>query len=340
MLFSYAISNPPYQEKIKDNPGFSSQTISLFDKFHIEHMACSETTVMIYPAGRWWYDKKSPLRKALFEGKHLQYMEFWDQREALGMFPTVGIADGISVVCSTQSSNASYIMKHNGHSVVYSSWSVDNPTPITAEDVSIAERIFTGVGRLQIRTLDQGVKFMQNQAKISSGKLKELQLEKYHPGVPLSTTQVKIYANASGSIAGKSDLYVIDKNLVKNFEGKYQVCFGQSIISNPLRRWRVLWFDNETVFGNSAVRMFVSDSEQESRNFQRYASTKFFEYCMRVNIAGRKKMLGSLTPDFIDYGCNSPLDWGEPLEPQLYDMFRLSDDDIMRIEGLTYDCNM
>lgn len=327
--FDYIVSNPPYQMLTTQNDNFNSSTISLFDKFHVQSVPLSDNIIMIYPAGRWWYDKRSLLRGEACGSRRLMQLEYFDVKESMSIFPNVGITDGLCIIKTAAPVRKYYLLKHNEVEEFSSNWGDVSIPPITAEDTRIADKLATKIRELGLGTLNQTTRFMQNQAKLTGGQLRELQLEKYIEGeTKLGDNEIKLYANASGSIAGVSDYYVLDKSLAKKYEGEYQVCFGQSIIENPARKWRTFWFDNMTTYGNTAVQLYTSDCEESSRNFYKYASSIFFEYCIRINIAGRKKMLGNLTPDFKDYMRTDLVDWSGDIDTQLFTLFGFTDSEI------------
>ena len=332
-IFDYIVSNPPYQQKIQSTiqKNSNTATINIFDKIHLNTLHYSYNTIMIYPAGRWWYDTKSPLRQYLFNNHYLKELTYYDNKQSLLIFPTVGIADGINIVHSTRTFNHSYTIRNNKTSYSTNNWSIIKPLPINADHCALADKILNRIRELSLDTLDNHTTFTQNQAGLSSKQLSELNLEKYS-GQELLNNQLKIFANASGSISGKSDYYIINKDKVRKYDKTYQVCFRQSIIENNNRKWFITFFDNTTVFGNSSVLLYKNTDYDQAYYFSKYAETKFFEYCIRLNIEGRKKVLGSYTPVFNDYCSNSLIDFSKTLEPQLYELFNLTDSEIMLIE--------
>lgn len=213
-------------------------------------------------------------------------------------------------------------MRHNDHSVVLRYDTMYQCCPISAQDVAVSEKIRVKMKEYNMVSLRVSSTFLKNQAKLSSKSLKDMNLKPYEEGYTLRDGEIKIYANASGSIAGKSEMYVIDTDKLKNYTGTFQVCFRQSIIENPSRAWKVFLFDNRTVYGNTAVRLFQSNSEEEAINFWKYASSKFFEYCMMMTITGRMKALGACAPDLSDYTDNNPyIDFSQDIDKQLCDLF-------------------
>lgn len=333
-IFDYCISNPPYQQKIqrKTQKNSNTATINIFDKLHLTTLYYSINTIMIYPAGRWWYDIKSPLRKYLFTNHYLKEITYYDSKQSRNIFPTVGIADGINIIHTNTYYNNTYTIKNNTTTYTTSNWDNDKPLPINATHCALADKILYKIQELHLETLDTITTFPQNQAKLSSKQLSELHLEKYF-NQELSSNQLKIFANASGSISGKSDYYLIDKKMIKKYDHTYQVCFRQTIIENSNRKWFITLFDNTTVYGNSSVLLYKNTDYNQAYYFSKYAETKFFEYCIRLNIEGRKKVLGSYTPVFNDYCSNSLIDFSYSIDSQLYELFELTDNEIMLIEN-------
>jgi len=325
-LFDYSISNPPYQKKTS-----RKNTVNIFDKFHLISLYCSFSTCFIYPAGRWFYDVKSPLRRYIFSYHLLRQLQFYSSKQSYSVFPTVSIADGLNIIYTTTSNHNSYVMKNNDTKYLTDNWLIDTPLPINASHCELAEKILITTHNLGLPMLSDISSFTRNQAGYSSKQLYDLHLEPYD-GRQLKDNEIKIYANATGKISGKSNYYIIDKDLIRTYDHRYQVCCGRSILENSNRKFRTIFLDNTTVFGASSVLLFKSINKYQALNFYRYCQSLFFEYCMRLNIEGRKKVMGTYIPHFYNYCDNGLIDFSGDIDTQLYELFDLTDEEVELVE--------
>lgn len=95
---------------------------------------------------------------------------------------------------------------------------------------------------------------------------------------------------------------------------------------------------------NTAVALAHFDSEEEAKNFERYAQSKLFEHTLRMAVAGREKAAGSFVPDLGDYRESNllftadrhlPEDheyFGLTLDQCLYKHFKLPQEEIELLE--------
>ena len=78
------------------------------------------------------------------------------------------------------------------------------------------------------------------------------------------------------------------------------------------------------------------DTESEAINFLKYQRSNFYQLLVNSNTrshAGSAKV-HSIVPDLGDYTDNNPdIDWSKPLDPQLYELFDLSQEEIDLIEN-------
>lgn len=330
-LFDCSISNPPYQQILSYNKeGFNNPTISIFDKIQLYSTTISDNTIMIYPAGRWWFDKRSMLRKHMVKNNRLHTVYFYDAIEAWKIFPQVSVNDGLSIVQLCNSSDC-YTIYHNADHYV-GILQADHVDPIDPWLGNMSHKVNNAIEKYQWDTLDNHTRFMQNQVKLSSRQLCDLQLEEYHDGDVIPDGFIKIFANVTGTVSGKSSTYLIREEDANNYDATYQVCCRQGIIENPVRRWLVYLHDNKTVFGNSSVLLYKTTDKQQAKNFYKYAQSDFFELCIRMHIVGRKKVLGCNVPYLYDYtDSNQLIDWHGDIDAQMFSLCGFTEADIDRV---------
>ena len=325
--FDFAISNPPYQDE-KNDPVFQ----------HIQKMAnnISTSSTMIYMASRWWYGTQnlSRFHDEMMNDKRLHKVIYYSERESsTKVFDGTAINGGLSIVEFSEKDNQTFELVENStqQSVHIKHGNVF--LPIQASLVNIAEKIQNKREELDLPTVFERGESIYWPVRIQSWRFPEynpVRVEKDYTNT--DENKIIMYANVEGGKQGKSDYYLIDKPEKLTINNKYKVCAGQSIIENSHRPLRLFLFDTGTYFGRSSVSLAYFDNEIEANNFTKYASTTFFEFCLRLSLSGRMRTFGYYVPDFIDYtSSNIWMNWDknvENIDEQLFDLFELTDEDI------------
>lgn len=319
--FDYAISNPPYQDE-KNNP--------IFQNFQSLANNISNASTMIYMASRWWYGTSglSDFKNQMMTNKKLKEVVYFNEVESSkAIFDGTGIAGGISIVVFSKEENDAFQLVENltGETALLNH--IDDEIPIKASIVNVAGKIRSKTKALNMGTVFDRNESVVNMLKLSGDQIRLLnpeRIEKNHKNS--DTSKIKIYANISGSKSGKSEYYVIDKHNDLIVNEKFKVCIGQSLIENENRPLRLFVFDKETYFGRSAASLAYFDTMEEANNFYKYASSKFFEFCLRISLSGRMKTFASYVPDLKDYTDNNKLvNWEASLDEQLFSIFDLNE---------------
>jgi len=328
--FDYCVSNPPYQDS-KNRPIFQ----------HFQNFAnyCSETSSMIYMASRWWYGTTilEEFRQEMLCNKRLKSVDYYNFLETKRkIFDGLDIAGGVSIVNFSKNENDYFTLRENltNHNIEMEHES-KLIYPIQASLLALARKIYQKIVENNIPVVKQRNEIRISELELTGKEVSLLSPEKYNENISLLTeNRIKYYANISGLKTGKSDFYVIDKvdKYVPN--NRYKVCIGQSIIENDARPLRVFVFDKETTFGRSAASIAYFDTLEESENFAKYASTKFFEFCFRVTLLSRLRHLCAAVPDFVDYKNYETINWNGNIDEQLYKIFELTEDEINVVETM------
>lgn len=343
-LFDYCISNPPYQDQTKDSR-------PIFQHFQKLSNTISESSTMIYMASRWWYGTQGldKFRKLMFDNKKLKKVVYYNIKESSrDIFDGTGISGGISIVTFSKENNDNFELVENltGQSAIMEH-DTEKVYPLKASFVNIAKKIRQTVIDKNLQMIYDRNELKVNGIDLDSWQIKLLNpvligknnehlnkineiAENFNPDNP-NRNRFKLYANVSGSKNGTSDYYLVDTFSKYVPNKNYKICIGQSIIENEIRPLRIFQFDKETEFGRSAVSLVHLNTQEESDNFIKYASTKFFEFCLRLTLAGRMKALANFVPDLKNYSTkDSLIDWSKSIEEineDLYDLFNIDKDD-------------
>lgn len=149
MKWDFAIGNPPYQQETENISLTNGQlrSKSVFHFFQIEaDKIARESTVLIYPAGRWIQRSGKGMASFGLEqinNHRLSKVYFYpDSKE---VFSSAAIADGISVVVKDMNKTSSgfdYIYCKNGKE---NGVNIENPgeniIPLNPKDISIVRKL-------------------------------------------------------------------------------------------------------------------------------------------------------------------------------------------------------
>lgn len=149
MKFDYVTGNPPYQLETT-NVSLSNGQLrskSIFHYFQIEaDKIANESTVLIYPAGRWI--QRSGKGMAAFGMEQIndhKLSEIYFYPDSKEVFPNAAIADGVSVVVKNMKKDSpgfDYVYCKNGKE---NHIAMDNPgeniIPLNPQDISISKKL-------------------------------------------------------------------------------------------------------------------------------------------------------------------------------------------------------
>lgn len=122
------------------------------------------------------------------------------------------------------------------------------------------------------------------------------------------------------------------KNITKIYS-KYKVCaVKEAGAYSDSATYRVV--GNNTVIGESWYIFGLFNTEQEAINYKKYLDTKTVRKLLSESKGGKMKTWGHFVPDLEDYTSRNPhIDWDKPLDPQLYKLFNLTNEEINTIEN-------
>lgn len=314
--FNLTAGNPPYQTTVGQIQSGTTQTSSVFPDFQITALKLSELTAMIYPTGRWWFNDSSDLHTLLLTETHLKSIMFFPFYGEVKVFENAAITDGLGIVFASDQKNSMFeIISPRGEIA-----SVPSGLGIAPLDKDIAE-IVAKVQLKGLPMLSERGSILKNEAGIYAKDIAHV--ARPWKGEEISGDEIKYYGTAQSSSGSKSEIFIIPSSLIsRTIDSRLKVAFGESIIENPARSWRVMCFDRDTALGNAAVRLACFDSAEEQLNFSNYAKTSLFESLIRGSIDGRMRKLACFVPDLGDYSSKNPLFKDSPSVDELEDRLR------------------
>ena len=347
MRFDYVIGNPPYQAETtqKEASKKNGQTPkkNIFHYFQIEaDKIASESTVMIYPAGRWIQRSGKGLAEfglSQINDEKLQDVLFYPN--AKEVFPSAAIADGVSVVVKKMSKNQggfNYFYCENNRELKIH---MDNPgesiLPLNPNDVVILGKIEDFVEHNKLHFLHDRI-LPRSLFGIESDFVSENPqlVREYQDDAHVDFSQeVKLFTNDKAGKAGRAKWYVTQKSIIKNnvdFISKWKVVVSSANAGGQKRDNQLEIMDNHSAFGRSRVALAVFDTRKEAENFFAYVKSYVARYAFLMTDEALTT-LGYKVPDLKNYNSsNSFIDFSKNLDEQLYRMIGFTTNEIKYLE--------
>lgn len=334
--FDYAISNPPYQLD-KTNGGDNNTAENIFHHFYNNSYIISDHLSMIFPGGRWMQrsTRGNEAAVAIFPTvSSIEWFPNGDEKGIQKIFPGIRISDGVSIVTAKNG-----IISKN---ILVNSVPILRPdqigiVPLSGGIASIFEKSQQKYKRSIIhRKLSRAIfglpsyyseRFPDNVVSIEKDNSCLLD--------PIKA----MIANEAPGTAKKVKEFWIGKNHIKWNEdntkiyNNYKVCASDGATAkNPeLATYRVV--NSKYVIGESWRVVGSFETSTEAYNYKKYIDTSFVRRLLAESKGGKNKTWGYFVPDLEDYTDNNPdINWMEPLDQQLYNLFNLTEDEIKVIE--------
>ena len=291
MKFDYVTGNPPYQLETT-NVSLSNGQLrskSIFHYFQIEaDKIANESTVLIYPAGRWI--QRSGKGMAAFGMEQIndhKLSEIYFYPDSKEVFPNAAIADGVSVVVKNMKKDSpgfDYVYCKNGKE---NHIAMDNPgeniIPLNPQDISISKKLEAFIqGKhlepLHNRVLPQKLFAIESDfVEKNSACVREM--------TPSSTIdyshEIKLYANDKAGKAGRTKWFIAEKNIIKmnrQYIDLWKVVVSSANAGGQKRDNQLEIIDDHSAFGRSRVALGAFKTEQEAKNFYNYINSYIIKY--------------------------------------------------------------
>lgn len=326
--FDYVISNPPYQLETGTNYKDSTRKsfTRVFDQFQLSASVLGTTTSMIYPAS--W---QSSIVKGF--GKDL-------------------INSGLSSVTNYNGSVifAGAIKENYPVSIVNCTQGYTGA--IKSNDIILPRDSAVWIDSKSKAILLEKTGHL---AKIKSGVFDLTDLKNIESTDDISfsinpkdfTKPVKFYIKKTAGTAADGGFYYAEKSKLANHYknpaelDKYNVSI-QSMFFKQIRNFKEV---DSGILKNFGARISMPDegfsttwsnivsfeTKKEAENFVKYFNSKPITVLAVLEIS--RSRFGAFVPDLEDYTDNNPnINWNEPLDPQLYKLFNLTEEEIKIIE--------
>lgn len=342
--FDVAIGNPPYQEETTEEVASQNRqkpVKNIFQLFQMGVEDVTDATVLIYPGGRWIHQFGKGLKQFGYNqinDVHLADLYYYP--DANEVFPTIQMADGISIVLKDKAKTTPGFRYHYMTKGTEQVVEVDNPGDelflLNPVDQVVCGKIDRVVKQIPLKYLHNAI-LPRTLFHIESNFVEE-NPDKVTPctkQTPVKDGMIRLLTNDQAGKKGRAKWFmakddVIDTN--REFIGQWQVAVSSANAGGQKRDNQMEIIDDHSAFGRSRVALKSFQTKEEAQNFFKYAKSYLIRYTFLMTDESLTS-LGKRVPDVLDYTAGNQLvDFSRDIDPQLYKLFKLSQEDIDYIE--------
>ncbi|GAB6868175.1 Eco57I restriction-modification methylase domain-containing protein [Bacteroides rodentium] len=333
MKFNAIVGNPPYQEVVAQKESSNGQkvSVSIFQYFQTISDRLGRYISLIYPGARWIHRSGKGLEQfglAQINDPHLCLLKFFP--DSMDVFKEVGIADGLSIVMKDTQKNRNgfrYVFSKNGKEV-----SIDASNPkeelfsLNPLDSEIADSLNSAIvkyGCLHDAILPRSLFSIESDFVEKNPTL----VREYHEGDNYnSESEIKLFTNDKAGKSGRARWYIANKDVIKtglDHLNKWKVIVSSANAGGQKRSNQIAIVDNHSAFGRSRVALKTFVTEQEAKNFFKYATSEIIRFAFLLTDESLTS-LAKKVPDLLDYSDeNSLIDYNGDVNAQLYNLFNI-----------------
>ena len=329
------VGNPPYQEVVSQKESANGQkvSVSIFQYFQIISDRLGRYTSLIYPGARWIHRSGKGFEQfglSQINDPHLYLLKFFP--DSTDVFKEVGIADGLSIVMKdTQKKNKGfrYIYSKGGRDI---SIDADNPNEelfsLNPLDNEISNSLKNSIGKfscLHDAILPRCLFSIESDFVERNPDL----VREYTEGDTFNPeTEIKLFTNDKAGKSGRARWYVANKEVITTgFEhlNRWKVIVSSANAGGQKRSNQIAIVDNHSAFGRSRVALKTFATEQEAKNFFKYATSEIIRFAFLLTDESLTS-LAKKVPDLLDYSdTNGVIDYNCDVNAQLYKLFSIDD---------------
>ena len=344
MKINAIVGNPPYQEVVaqKETANGQKVSVSIFQYFQTISDRLGRYTSLIYPGARWIHRSGKGLEQfglTQINDPHLCFLKFFP--DSMDVFKEVGIADGLSIVMKDTQK------KSNGFRYVYAKKGKE----VTIEANNPKEELFS------LNPLDSEISYSLNCAIIKYRCLHDailprslfsiesdfveknpMLVREYNDGDYFDPkSEIKLFTNDKAGKSGRARWYIANKEvLTTGLEhlSKWKVIVSSANAGGQKRSNQIAIVDNHSAFGRSRVALKTFATEQEAKNFFKYATSEIIRFAFLLTDESLTS-LAKKVPDLLDYtDANGIIDYNGDVNAQLYKLLGIDDRNQQHIKEL------
>lgn len=344
MKINAIVGNPPYQEVVAkiDTANGQKRSSSIFQYFQTISDKLSRYVSLIYPGARWIHRSGKGMEEfglAQINDPHLSLLEFFP--DSTDVFEEVGIADGLSIVLKDTKKigqGFKYIYSHNSSKIC-----VDAECPgeslfhLNPDDSNIVARldyVISKFGMLHDSVLSQKLFSIESDFVEKNPTL----VREYNEGDSFNPdTEIKLFTNDKAGKSGRARWYIASRDVITTGVdqlNRWKVIVSSANAGGQKRSNQIAVVDNYSAFGRSRVALKTFATEQEARNFFKYATSELIRFAFLLTDESLTS-LAKKVPDLGDYSdTNGIIDYSGDVNAQLYQYFGISEADQKHIKDV------
>lgn len=326
---------PLYQEIISQKESANGQkvSISIFQYFQMISDKLSRYTSLIYPGARWIHRSGKGFEQfglSQMNDSHLCLLKFFPN--STDVFKDVGIADGLSIVMKDMQK------KNNGFKYIYSkggkeiSVYAENPNEelfsLNPVDNEISNSLKCAIEKyscLHESILPRSLFSIESNFVERNPTL----VREYNDGDSFNPeSEIKLFTNDKAGKSGRARWYVANKDVITTgleHLNRWKVIVSSANAGGQKRSNQIAIVDNHSAFGRSRVALKTFATEQEAKNFLKYATSEVIRFAFLLTDESLTS-LAKKVPDLLDYSdANGIIDYSGDMNAQLYTLFCIND---------------
>jgi len=335
MKFNAIVGNPPYQEVVaqKETANGQKRSVSIFQHFQSISDRLGRYTALIYPGARWIHRSGKGLEQfglSQINDVHLALLKFFP--DSTDVFKEVGIADGLSIVMKDtlkKEKGFKYIYYKNGEEItVYANNPGEKLFPLNPLDDKIVhclENMISKYACLHESVLSQKLFSIESDFVEKNPNL----VREYNEDESFDfATEIKLFTNDKAGKSGRSRWYIANRNVIKTgieHLDRWKVIVSSANAGGQKRSNQIAIVDNFSAFGRSRVALKTFATEQEAKNFFKYATSEIIRFAFLLTDESLTS-LAKKVPDLLDYtNDNGLIDYSGNVNEQLYQLFGIDE---------------
>lgn len=344
MKINAIVGNPPYQEVVaqKETANGQKRSSSIFQYFQIISDRLGRYTSLIYPGARWIHRSGKGLEQfglSQINDPHLCFLKFFP--DSTDVFKEVGIADGLSIVMKDthkENDGFKYVYSKNGKEVTVNA---DNPkedlfplNPLDYEIVSSLDTIIAKYKCLHDSILSQKLFSIESDFVERNPTF----VREYNEGDYFNPElEIKLFTNDKAGKSGRARWYIANKDVITSgleYLNRWKVIVSSANAGGQKRSNQIAIVDNHSAFGRSRVALKTFATEQEAKNFFKYATSEIIRFAFLLTDESLTS-LAKKVPDLLDYSdTNAIINYDGDVNAQLYKLFDIDNRNRQYIKGV------
>ena len=150
-------------------------------------------------------------------------------------------------------------------------------------------------------------------------------------------TTIKLFTNDKAGKSGRARWYIASKDVITTgleHLNRWKIIVSSANAGGQKRSNQIAIVDNHSAFGRSRVALKTFTTEQEAKNFFKYATSEIIRFAFLLTDESLTP-LAKKVPDLLDYTDNNgTIDYNSDVNAQLYKLFGIDDKNRQHIQEI------